>query len=405
MKNKVKLAFVTNSRSDYTTMFPVIAAAQREKDVVSFVIAGGMHLKREFGFTYKQIETDGFTIDKKLDYFVRDSDSRKGLAKSLARGVLQFTEALTEIKPDYVVVSGDRIENLALFAATTSLGLPVAHLCGGDITEGAFDDQVRHAMTKLSHLHFVSMSEHALRVLQMGEEPWRIVITGDAALDTLAHFKPMSREKLEKHFGIPRKKKFAVSTFHPVTLGGDDFVKQSRNMLDALAKVRSEWDLSLVFTYPNIDPGHEELIQQLKDFKRRHSEVILIESCTREQYYSLMSQCAFIIGNSSSGIWEAPTVQTPCINIGTRQQGRKRAGNVIDVSGNNLMEIEKSIRKVFSSAFQKSLKNVVNPYGSGNAAKKTIQILKNTPVNDRLMMKRFFHVGLKEKILIQVGIK
>ncbi len=382
---KRKVALITSARSDYSTMYPVMQAAQLDPEIDASIFCAGMHLVEEFGYTYRQLEADGLEISEKVDYHV-PGDGEIGLVQSLAKGVLLFSEALVRQNPDIILVSGDRIENMALFTAATALKIPICHMCGGDITEGAFDNQVRHMMTKLAHLHMVSMPEHARRVLQMGEEPWRITLTGDAALDTVVGFTPLNRKDLFSLESIPEQGYLALSTFHPQTLGEVDSLKEYANLLTALAEV----DAIPVLTYPNIDPGFEPLIEMLEGFQRVRPDAVIKRSFTREGYYSMMAHAGFMIGNSSSGLWEAPSFELPCVNVGARQAGRLRAANVIDVDGLDLDGVRAAIKTAQSTAFRSSLKNLENPYGKGRAAALTLDVIKSASLGDRLLMKKFY---------------
>lgn len=382
---KRKVALVTSARSDYSTMYPVMKAAQQDPEIESSVFCAGMHLVKEFGYTYRQLEADGLKISEKIDYHV-PGDGVMALAQSLAQGVLLFSEALMRQKPDIILVSGDRIENMALFTAATALKIPICHMCGGDITEGAFDNQVRHMMTKLAHLHMVSMPEHARRVLQMGEEPWRITLTGDAALDTVVGFSPLTRQELFRLEQIPEQGDLVLSTFHPQTLGTVDSLQEYSNLLVVLAEVEA----IPVLTYPNIDPGFEPLIDMLEGFKQVRPDAVIKRSFTRAGYYSMMSHASFMIGNSSSGLWEAPSFELPCVNVGGRQAGRLRAKNVIDVSGIELDLLRSAVRTAQSKEFRLSLNGLENPYGKGLAAALTLEVIKSTNLDDRLLMKKFY---------------
>lgn len=390
---KIKLALVTTARSDYSTMYPVMQAAIDDIDIDAKIFCGGMHLLKEFGDTYKQLLEDGIPIDEKIDFFIAD-EKPNALTNSIAQGVTKFSAALLKHNIDILLVSGDRIENLALYCAATCLKVPICHLCGGDITEGAFDNQVRHTMTKLSHLHMVSMKAHYDRVVQMGEEPWRVTITGDAALDTVCNMEPYSRQQLNDAEGIPERKKLILCTFHPLTLGSEDFYSQFDNLLNFLI----DQPQTPVITYPNIDPGFETLLSQLDTFIDRRPDTILKRSFTRRGYYSMMHHAEYMIGNSSSGIWEAPSFRLPCINIGSRQAGRMRSSNVIDISGNSQKEFKNALDICGSQEFQTNLKHCHNPYGSGHASKKIINTIKEIPIDDRLMIKKFFQIEEPESV-------
>lgn len=381
------IAFVTTARSDYNTMFPVMRAAQAHPRIACRIFCAGMHLVPSFGETWRQLVADGLTIAEKVD-FLTDQDGPAAFALGLGKGVGAFTEALIRQRPDIVCVSGDRLENLALFTAATTLGIPIAHMCGGDITEGAIDNQVRHVMTKLAHLHFVSMPEHARRVIQMGEEPWRVVLTGDAAIDVIVDRPPLSRAALGAAVGLQEDESFFLSTYHPQTLGDANAERQYATVLDAIATVPER----PVMIRPNIDPGFEPLVRMLEAFQDRRPDAIIRPSFDRDLFYGMMANASFMIGNSSSGLWEAPSFALPAINVGDRQAGRVRGRNVIDVSGLDLDQLQAALTTARSPAFKASLVGMENPYGSGQAASLTLQTLLSVPLGPDLMRKKFFEM-------------
>lgn len=381
------IGFITTARSDYNTMRPVMQLAQKNMRVNAQIFCAGMHLVPCFGNTWRQLEKDGIKITEKID-FLDERDTRESFANALGEGVKKFTKTFIKNKPNFICVSGDRIENLSAFVSATTLGIPIAHMCGGDITEGAIDNQIRHVMTKLSHLHFVSMEQHARRVIQMGEEPWRVVVTGDAAIDIIKKTKRVKRSYLETTLGLDQGEQFFISIFHPQTLGKEKSEAQYKNLLTAIRNVKAR----PLFIYPNIDPGFKPLRQMLDDFCVQRPDAIRADSFETEIFYGLLEHANFLIGNSSTGIWEAPSFQLPAINIGERQKGRMRGENVIDCSGMDAKAISLAISKAQSINFQNSLKGITNPYGDGNAAKKIISKLISTPINDRLFIKKFHEI-------------
>jgi UDP-hydrolysing UDP-N-acetyl-D-glucosamine 2-epimerase len=382
-----RIVFVTTARSDYNTMFPVMRAAEADPRIDARIFCAGMHLVPSFGDTWQQLEADGLTIAEKVD-FLTDDDGTQAFAHGLARGVSAFTDALLRQSPDIVCVSGDRLENLALFTAATTLGIPIAHMCGGDITEGALDNQIRHVMTKLAHIHFVSMPEHARRVIQMGEEPWRVVLTGDAAIDVIVDRPRLGRNALCKAVGLNDAEAFFLSTYHPQTLGEDTAKQQYANLLDAIAQVPER----PVMIRPNIDPGFQPLVEMLDAFQTRRPDAILRNSFDRDVFYALMDHAAFMIGNSSSGLWEAPSFALPAINVGKRQDGRVRGRNVIDVTGLDPAQMTDALRQARDPAFRSSLSGMKNLYGDGEAAQLTLNTLVSVPLRDILMLKKFHEI-------------
>ncbi|MEM7240630.1 MAG: UDP-N-acetylglucosamine 2-epimerase [Pseudomonadota bacterium] len=382
-----RIAFVTTARSDYNTMFPVMKAASADPDIDAQIFCAGMHLVPSFGDTWRQLEEDGLEIAEKVD-FLSATDGEAAFSYGLGKGVTAFTDALLRQRPQIVCVSGDRLENLALFTAATTLGIPISHMCGGDITEGAIDNQIRHVMTKLAHLHFVSMLEHARRVIQMGEEPWRVILTGDAAIDVIADRPQLRREDLNTAVDLDGDEAFFLSTYHPQTLGGETAQQQYANVLNAIAAIPER----PVMIRPNIDPGFQPLVDMLETFQVKRPDAIVRKSFDRDIFYALMAHASFMIGNSSSGLWEAPSFELPAINVGKRQDGRVRGANVIDVSGLSYSEVCEAIAKAKSAEFRSSLNGMTNPYGDGRASTKTLETLKTVPLGEELKLKKFHEI-------------
>lgn len=389
MLSKRRIAFVTTARSDYNTMYPVMRQASDDSAVEEQIFCAGMHTVAKFGNTWKQLESDGLNICEKVVYLNYDDD-QYAFSDELGKGVIAFTEAFKKHRPDIICVSGDRIENMSLYVAATSLKIPIAHMCGGDITEGAVDNQIRHMMTKLSHIHFVSMPEHARRVIQMGEEPWRVVLTGDAAVDVIVNREKRDRQWLESFLGLNNNEAFIVTTYHPQTLGEDTSLEQYANLLVVLCGLQER----PVMIYPNIDPGFKALVDMLENFKQRRPDAIQCKSFDRNAFYCLMDYAEFMIGNSSSGLWEAPSFGLPAINIGDRQAGRVRGDNVIDVTGLSIDELQSAVAKARDTSFKKSLQDMANPYGEGKAAKLTVDTLRDIPLDDKLLVKKFYEIDL-----------
>ncbi|QJF52879.1 UDP-N-acetylglucosamine 2-epimerase [Roseobacter ponti] len=382
-----RIAFVTTARSDYNTMYPVMRAASVDPEIDARIFCAGMHLVPAFGNTWQQLEADGLNIAEKVD-FLTDSDRAQDFSEGLGLGVAAFTRALLRQKPDIICVSGDRIENLSLFVAATALGIPLAHMCGGDITEGALDNQIRHVMTKLAHLHFVSMPEHARRVIQMGEEPWRVTLTGDAAIDVIVEQPVLSRAALSEKIGLSGDEPFFLSTYHPQTLGEDTAKEQYTLLLDALADVPER----PVMIRPNIDPGFRVLAEMLEDFRARRPDAVIRTSFDRGDFYGLMAHARFMIGNSSSALWEAPSFALPAINVGKRQAGRVAGENVIHITGLDRGELQTALARARSPDFRGSLQGMTNPYGEGKASELTLECLKKTPLGPALTFKKFHEI-------------
>lgn len=374
---------VTVARSDYGIYLPVLRQLQREPTLRPMLIAAGMHLSPYFGLTVKAIEQDGFRVDERVEMLVA-SDTPEGVAKSLGLGIIGFAQVYARSRPDILLIMGDRYEMLAAASAALPFKVPVAHIHGGESTQGAIDEAIRHSITKMAHLHFASTEVYAQRLIQMGEEPWRVTVSGAPGLDNLRHFQPMSREALEREFGLDLSSPLLLVTYHPVTLEYEDTREQMAELLAALEDV----GLPVVFTYPNADTGNHAIVQMLRDYVTGHEKARLVVNLGTQGYFSLMSEAIAMVGNSSSGIIEAPSFRLPAVNIGPRQAGRLRARNVIDVPCHRAA-IAGGIRRAASPAFRASLADMDNPYGDGHAAERIVQRLATVPLDGKLLMKRF----------------
>lgn len=377
------IGIVTVARSDYGIYLPILRKIEAEPKLRLKLIVGGSHLLPQFGRTVREIEADGFKPAAKAS-FLLPSDSPQSIAKSLGQGVIAFARTYVDVRPDILVVLGDRFEMFAAVAAALPLRIPVAHIHGGELTRGAIDDSMRHAMTKLSHLHFVATREYARRVAQLGEESWRIVVSGAPALDNLRHMQFLELEQVNEKYGLQVKKPFLLATFHPVTLEYDQTRSQAGHFFSALARA----GLPVVFTMPNADMGGQVIRKLINEFIRARPNCCVVENLGTQAYFSLMKTASAMVGNSSSGIIEAPSFRLPVVNVGTRQAGRVRSANVIDV-GCSEAAIMAGIRRAISPAFYLSLKALRNPYCRANAADIIVNRLKTVLLDTRLMMKKF----------------
>lgn len=378
------IAVVTVSRSDYGIYLPVLRAIEADASLHLQLIAAAGHLVPDQGLTAREIEADGFTIADRVE-MVMASDSAEGTAQSMGIGLIGFARAFARIRPDIIVVLGDRTEMHAAGLAALPFTIPVAHIHGGELTFGAIDDALRHSLTKLSHLHFVSTDTHAARVIRMGEEPWRVVVSGAPALDRLAAFQPLSRETLAERFGISMSTAPLLVTFHPATLEPGRADEQCSELLSALSAAARP----VVFTAPNADSGGRAIRARIDEYVRQRPDAWLIENAGNDGYYSLMTYAAAMVGNSSSALIEAPSFRLPAVNIGSRQQGRLRAGNVIDVAGDRAA-ILAGIEQALSPAFRAGLSDLENPYGNGHAAAAIVDVLRSIPLGDTLVRKQFW---------------
>lgn len=365
------ICVVTGTRADYGLLQWVMDGIRRDPELRLQVVATGMHLSPEFGMTYREIEADGFAIDRKLEILTGD-DTPVGITKAVGRGVIAFADAFAELRPDIVVVLGDRFEILAAATAALIAGLPLAHLHGGEITEGAFDDAIRHAVTKMSHLHFVAAEPYRQRVIQLGEAPERVFLTGGLGVDTIRKTRRLDRAELEAALDFKFGKKNLLVTFHPVTLEKDTAPAQMAELLKALDSLA---DTSLILTLPNADTGSRVLIRMIEDFTANRPHARAYTSLGQLRYLSCLAEVDGVVGNSSSGLAEAPSFRKGSINIGDRQRGRLKAASVIDCAP-DCASIQAALGKLYSSEFQASLADVRNPYGEGGASEQVVDVLK-----------------------------
>ncbi len=378
------VGIVTVSRSDYGIYLPILRKIQADPDLKLHLIAAGMHLSPEFGLTVRSIEADRFQIAERVEMLL-SSDTPEAIAKSMGLGAIGFAQAYARVHPDILLVLGDRFEMHAAALAVLPFKIPVAHIHGGELTEGAIDNALRHSMTKLSHLHFVATEAYSRRVVQMGEEPWRVIVSGAPGLDNLRAMKLLTRRELEARFGLRLDTDPLLVTYHPVTLEYEQTEWQMHELLEALRA----FDVPIVFTMPNADTGGRLILQMIREFLRDRPTARLVENLETQAYFSMMACAAAMVGNSSSGIIEAPSFGLPVVNIGSRQAGRLRAKNVIDV-GYNRGEVVDGIRQATAPEFGTSLKGLTNPYGDGRAAERIVGVLKTVQLDEKLLAKRFY---------------
>ncbi len=377
------IAVVTTSRADYGMLLPVLREIKADPELELQLLVSGMHLSPIFDMTVRLIEANGFEIAERVEMLL-SSDTPEGVSKSIGLGIIGFAQVFARTRPDILVVLGDRFEMYAAAVAALPFNIPVAHIHGGDVTQGAIDDALRHSMTKLSHLHFVATETYARRVAQLGEEPWRIKVCGETSLDNLRTIKFLTKEELKSQYGIPVEPKPLLVTYHPVTLEYGQAEWQISELLAALQK----FSLPVIFTMPNADMGNNIIRQKIAEHKQSNFNVWCLENMGTQGYFSLMHLAAAMIGNSSSGIVEAPSFKLPVVNIGSRQKGRIRAANVIDV-GYDRNEIISGIEKAISEEFRNTLQDLVSPFGDGHAADRIVEGLRSVQINSSLLKKRF----------------
>lgn len=387
------MAVVTVSRSDYGLLYWVLRDLQESPAFRVRLVVTGTHLLREYGRTVDDIIADGFEIAARVPMPSLEAGGVT-LARSIARGTTGLAEALVRLAPDLVMVLGDRVELLSVAAACCALQLPIAHFSGGESTEGAIDEQVRHAMTKMAHLHFAAAEAYARRLVRMGEEPWRVHTVGDPGLDHFSRGTIPGRGELERDLEIRIAPDTMLIAYHPVTLEGPDTARQIGNLLSAVASRPNQ----VIATYPNGDPGSAAIIEALTTFAaEQRGRVRVFPHLGRRRFLGMLQSVGVLVGNSSAGLVEAANVPLPVVNIGTRQAGRIRSRNVIDV-GDTVSEIEAGLQRALAPAFRASLVGIQNPYGDGTTAPRVVNILKELPDRQTLLRKRFHDdvVGIPE---------
>ncbi len=372
-KQQLKVAVFTGTRAEYGLLYWLLKDIEADPDLELQLLVTGMHLSPEFGETYKVIEEDGFKIDEKIEILL-SSDSAVGTAKSIGLGVLGFTDSLSRLSPDVLVILGDRFEALAIAQTAMILRIPIIHLHGGEVTEGAYDDAIRHAITKLSYLHATSTEEYRQRVIQLGEEPSRVKNVGAIGLDHLRRSEMLSLEELSESLGFELSHKFFLITYHPVTLAEEEPVESFKEILRVIDLYP---DYKVVLTYPNADDGGRKIIPILEEYATTNKErVLAIPSLGQQRYLSAVKHCSAVIGNSSSGIIEVPSFGVPTINVGLRQKGRLAARSVIHTEA-NFKSIKSAMQSALSNEFETDNAPVINPYGEGDTSMKVIELIKS----------------------------
>lgn len=355
-----KIAVFTGTRAEYGLLYWLLKDIQVHPSLELQLLVSAMHLSPEFGMTYNQIESDGFHITEKIEMLL-SSDTAVGTVKSMGLGTIGFADALARMQPDLIIILGDRFEALAVAQAAMILRIPIAHIHGGEVTEGAYDDAIRHAITKLSLLHFTSTETHRNRVIQMGENPARVFNVGAIGLDHLQRTRLMSIEELSKSLNFQLNKPYFLVTYHPVTVASEPAKESFSNLLKALDQFP---DNQVILTYPNADDGGRDIIPLLEEYASKDSKrVLAIPSLGQQRYLSAVKYSQAVVGNSSSGIIEVPSFKVPTINIGERQRGRTAADSVISCSPNTT-----DIIKAIKIALQSNFSSVVNPYGKGQTS-------------------------------------
>lgn len=382
-----KICVVTGSRAEYGLLSNLMQEIKKADDLQLQIIATNMHLSPEFGLTFREIEKDGFHIDKKVEMLL-SSDTANATAKSVGLGMIGFADAYEDLLPDLLVVLGDRYEIFAAVSVALFFKIPVAHLHGGEITEGAYDDSLRHAITKMSHLHFTSTEEYRNRVIQLGENPNRVFNVGALGVENIKQMMFLSKEELEQSLNFRLGEKMLLITFHPVTLEHNTACQQCNNLLKVLDK---HPDYRILFTLPNSDTDGRSIIQCIQDFVLRNKErAIAFNSLGKIRYLSALKYASAVIGNSSSGILEVPSFGIPTLNIGDRQKGRIAAESVVH-AGTTVEEIEAGFNQLFSDKIVSVAQTRKNPYEKEGTTNAIIQVLRSIPLQG-IVQKTFYNL-------------
>lgn len=381
---KRRIGVVTCARSDYGLLVPLLRIIRDDADLALTLLATGMHFSKKHGHTVDEIRAGEFR-----DHMVAipgggDGDTPAATAAAMARGIAGFAGYFQKRPLDMVVIMGDRFDALPAALAALPFNLPVAHISGGDVTVGAIDDAIRHALTKISHLHFPAYEEAARRIVQMGEEPWRVTTAGEPGLDLLGDFRFDDWRTTLGAFGLDAARPVTVLTYHPETVAAE----KSADAIDAVLAAADGVDSQIVFTYPNNDPGSQAIIDAIEAYGKRRADCQVHPSLGRERYLNLLNAADCMVGNSSSGLVEAPSFELPAVNVGDRQRGRPAAANVIDAP-TDPEAIATAWKRALDPAFRRRLEGLVNPYGNGCAARRISDRLKSVDIDSRLIRKVF----------------
>lgn len=381
---KRKICVVTGTRAEYGLLRWVMEIIQQDPTLQLQVVATGMHLSPEFGMTYREIEDDGFVLNKKIE-ILTSSDTAVGISKSMGLGLISFAEAFADLQPDLLLILGDRYEIFSAAAAAMAACIPIAHLHGGEATEGVIDEAIRHSVTKMSHYHFVATEAYRQRVIQLGEHPDRVQVVGGLGVDSISRVELMCRSELEASLQFKFGRRNLLVTFHPVTLEIDSAATQMQALLDVLDQLQ---DTSIIFTMPNSDAGGRVVIQMIEAFVQQRPQAKSFPSLGQKRYLSCVAQVDGVVGNSSSGLIEVPCFRKGTVNIGDRQSGRMRAESVIDCAPTQ-EAITAAFQRLYSPEFQASLVSVRNPYGEPGASEKIVNSIKNVDLTS-VIKKRFY---------------
>jgi GDP/UDP-N,N'-diacetylbacillosamine 2-epimerase (hydrolysing) len=384
---KRKVCFVTGSRAEYGIISVLMKKIRKVDSLELQIIATGMHLSHEFGNSFQQIEEDGFVIDKKIDILL-SSGSSVGISKSIGLGIISFSDVFSNLVPDIVVLTGDRFEMFSAACAATVAKIPIAHIHGGETTEGAFDEAFRHSISKMSHIHFTSTDEYRSRVIQLGENPNRVFNVGSLGVENLKSLKLLSKSDFEKSIDFKLGKYNLLITFHPETLEESSVENQFKSVLSSLDKLK---DFKFIFTKSNADVGGYTINKMIDDYVNSNpNKSIAFKSLGQLRYFSALKHVDGIIGNSSSSLIEAPSLYLGAINVGDRQKGRVQSDSVINCS-TNVENIDHAIKSLFKEEFKQKLNTVINPYDKDKTSDNIIRVITNYPLKN-ILKKAFYNI-------------
>ena len=384
-----KICVVTSTRAEYGLLYWLLKEIEADSELELQLIVTGMHLSPEFGLTYKDIEKE-FKIDKKIE-ILSSSHTRLDICAEMARVYEKFAPALAELKPDILVLLGDRYEIFGVAGVASIMQIPIAHIHGGETTQGAFDEAFRHSITKMSHIHFAATNEYANRIIQLGEEPGRVFNVGGPGIENIKKLNLLNKDEFEKSINFKLAKKNILITFHPATLENSSAREQFNELLKALDELD---DTNFIFTKANSDTDGDVINKMIDEYVSENSQkAVAFASLGQLRYLSAIKFVDIVLGNSSSGLLEVPSFKKATINIGDRQKGRARASCVIDVSPVK-EEILAAIKRAYSKEFEQTLKDTINPYDGGNPSKKMVKILKEIKL-EGILKKKFYDIGLK----------
>ncbi|MXQ12901.1 UDP-N-acetylglucosamine 2-epimerase [Microvirga makkahensis] len=378
-----KILIASVGRSDYGIYRQIMDRIDASPELEYSLLVSGAHLT-EVGRTIDEIRSDGRPIAVEIPLSETSAD-QASMTKATGQVIVALADYFSRCRPDILMVLGDRFEMFAVAAAAVPFNIPIAHIHGGELSFGAIDDVFRHAITKMAHLHFAATEDYARRIIRMGEEPWRVTVSGAPALDNVRLASLPSRKELEERFGLSLAVKPLLVTFHPVTRQPSEVEEQIAALLSALGR----FDVPVVFTAPNADAGGAVIRRHIGEFVSVHRDSYLIENFGALNYLAMLREAVAVVGNSSSGLIEAPSFKVPTVNIGDRQKGRTRAANVIDVPAEP-EEIFRGVQTALSEPFRRSLKNMINPYGDGHAAERIVNVLERVELDERLIAKGFY---------------